>query len=868
MTPTLPATAANLIDTRYGFTEQVVPPSASSLPTLSSSQPTINQAAPTQGIYYVPTGSSVAGGGNIPPPNAATMPIYHTLGWANEYEQGSINPAGARTVAIEGWDHLPIHDRDFTSVAELTLVPACPPGLFTKQFGEFAPSQMNIANYFSAATPQTSPGITQGLATTMFVSTYSNTVNPSNPSPTIPTLSWYAPAPGLLYANSTTMPLSYSTTVNLATASTPFLSPSSTYPPPPLGATTPPVPIQPHTSPYLTDKFFYTGASNTMGTGGLQPFDTPSTPFVGGQAADGWFKMFEFFEVPSQMIGAIGPVAQGTNFDWARQDFKPGLLNLNLIIDEEVFLSLLGKQTVTQQNGQTTAPVTPPTNPPSMTSQNEFDQFAQQHLNMNQIQPIAAGNYTPSSTSNPLPLPTGTSPIPMVVTATLNNGAPASAYPLASAGLLSYDPITNYLTNLNGGATPTYSNALKASFVQFLWLRHGGSGYMFGWGNGSVGQNLSIVPPSSGAVGSPAPAYTAIPREIPFHSLSYPDIDYTVMRPAALPPNPVANYTNPAQQLNPSIATEIYYAADPGVRSPGIYSTSTLNPAYSSTYYPGIVTSSNNLLVWKPVYPPPIPARRLFQVPDAYNVGNPMSYQTTLSAAVPVPPTTIPSATYPAPSNASEWGDPYVNDTTPNTQPGLVYPPGQVSVPLPATGALPPVSYGSGLNASTGVLTDSVVNLYWPTNGVAVGGTTYGFAGTSYTASGAVPVPLPPNVGSSAYLGGNNGGGNNFDKRQHPYWRSEEMQRVVNLTTVRTHQYAVWITVGFFQVKREGDIGMASIGIPTLAYDIMGPENGALDGTNVRYRGFFLIDRLKLTGYDPGNSGQYHQAVVYSNRIQ
>ena len=41
---------------------------------------------------------------------------------------------------------------------------------------------------------------------------------------------------------------------------------------------------------------------------------------VDGYGADGWFKMFEFFEVPSQSLGAIGAVAQGTNFDWARQE--------------------------------------------------------------------------------------------------------------------------------------------------------------------------------------------------------------------------------------------------------------------------------------------------------------------------------------------------------------------------------------------------------------------------------------------------------------------------------------------------------------------------------------------------------------------
>src|SRR5262249_32373435 len=83
--------------------------------------------------------------------------------------------------------------------------------------------------------------------------------------------------------------------------------------------------IQPHTFPYLVDKFFYTGASNFYyppTAGGTDPGNV-----VGGPGGDGWFKMFEFVEVPSQMAGAVGPVAQGANFDWARQDSKPGLMN-------------------------------------------------------------------------------------------------------------------------------------------------------------------------------------------------------------------------------------------------------------------------------------------------------------------------------------------------------------------------------------------------------------------------------------------------------------------------------------------------------------------------------------------------------------
>ena len=146
------------------------------------------------------------------------------------------------------------------------------------------------------------------------------------------------------------------------------------------------MPIQPPTHPYLSDKFYYTG----FGSGATIDIKNST---VDGYAADGWFKMFEFMEVPSQALGAIGPVASGTNFDWARQDSKPGLINLNLIIDEEVFLSVLGKQSITQQNGQYVDSMN--------NAQLPSDQFAQQHLNFDQITnfgqaPLPPGYYSPS----------------------------------------------------------------------------------------------------------------------------------------------------------------------------------------------------------------------------------------------------------------------------------------------------------------------------------------------------------------------------------------------------------------------------------------------------------------------------------------
>jgi hypothetical protein len=41
-----------------------------------------------------------------------------------------------------------------------------------------------------------------------------------------------------------------------------------------------------------------------------------------------------------------------------------------------------------------------------------------------------------------------------------------------------------------------------------------------------------------------------------------------------------------------------------------------------------------------------------------------------------------------------------------------------------------------------------------------------------------------------------------------------------------------------------------------------------LSGNNVRYRGFFLVDRLKLTGFNPNSVGSFRAVVVYRKVIQ
>ena len=230
------------------------------------------------------------------------------------------------------------------------------------------------------------------------------------------------------------------------------------------------------------------------------------------------------------------------------------------------------------------------------------------------------------------------------------------------------------------------------------------------------------------------------------------------MRPAALPPS---LYSFPVLNTTPGPGI---YANDPGWKNNNLF------PGYPTATLPTILV------------PPPIPTRRLFQIPDSNTA-----------------------------SNASESGDTYVNVQS-------------ATAPATTTGSMGTLSYNN-------------VNLV-------------------------SPVPIWP-VAYVPELGAATGGAG--DISQNPYFRSEMLQRVMNLTTVRTHQYAVWITVGFFRVTRQGD---PSLGFGNQAFDQLGAEVGLPGGKQVRYRAFFVVDRTKLISFDPSSPGNYRDAIVYRQNIQ
>jgi hypothetical protein len=104
-------------------------------------------------------------------------------------------------------------------------------------------------------------------------------------------------------------------------------------------------------------------------------------------------------------------------------------------------------------------------------------------------------------------------------------------------------------------------------------------------------------------------------------------------------------------------------------------------------------------------------------------------------------------------------------------------------------------------------------------------------------------------------------GGQAGDLRQHPYFRSEWLQKLMNLTTVRTHQFAVWITVGFFEVVHRGRP-------PDLIADQLGQELVQFDGRKIRHRGFFIVDRTRAAGFNPVAPNSAGEVVIYRRLIE
>ncbi len=128
---------AGALDPRYGYSEQIAVPYTQYTNFGQSGGQAVTGAANFYHTLGGPNDAGVAGGAFLGKAGAAGPPVVPAV----------------PPYLNEPWDYFPFNDRDFTSVAELLMVPGCPPGLFTKQFAELAPSSTNVSSFFSQVTP-------------------------------------------------------------------------------------------------------------------------------------------------------------------------------------------------------------------------------------------------------------------------------------------------------------------------------------------------------------------------------------------------------------------------------------------------------------------------------------------------------------------------------------------------------------------------------------------------------------------------------------------------------------------------------------------------------------------------------------------
>lgn len=127
---------------------------------------------------------------------------------------------------------------------------------------------------------------------------------------------------------------------------------------------------------------------------------------------------------------------------------------------------------------------------------------------------------------------------------------------------------------------------------------------------------------------------------------------------------------------------------------------------------------------------------------------------------------------------------------------------------------------------------------------------------------------------------------------RNPAIQYSPMQRLSSMTTTRSGVFAIWITVGFFEVTPApewtgdnqaavrasfggGDMGGPRDIVAREAYDRVYPEGyqlgeelGSDTGETTRYRAFYMVDRTIPVGFRPGDDTNVERALLVRRRIE
>ncbi len=105
---------------------------------------------------------------------------------------------------------------------------------------------------------------------------------------------------------------------------------------------------------------------------------------------------------------------------------------------------------------------------------------------------------------------------------------------------------------------------------------------------------------------------------------------------------------------------------------------------------------------------------------------------------------------------------------------------------------------------------------------------------------------------------------------RNPFFHYQGLERLGNLVTTRSNVYAVWITVGYFEVKPHKDPATGQTIIDAAHPDgyELGQELGSDTGEIVRHRAFYMIDRTIPVGFVRGQDLNVEKAIILKRFIE
>jgi len=116
------------------------------------------------------------------------------------------------------------------------------------------------------------------------------------------------------------------------------------------------------------------------------------------------------------------------------------------------------------------------------------------------------------------------------------------------------------------------------------------------------------------------------------------------------------------------------------------------------------------------------------------------------------------------------------------------------------------------------------------------------------------------------------------EANRNPYFRYRPMTRLANLVTTRSNVYAVWVTIGFFEVEDApawANANQANFNNNQALYNRVYPdgytlsrEAGVDTGDTRRIRGFYIIDRSLPAAFEPGADHNVENVIRLRRRIE